>query len=107
MIVSDWAMAETASAIAMKVRTGALAVETAREALVDFDSWVAVVGSQEAVVPGDIAAAANFLRRFDLPLKAPDALHIAVCRRLGAGLLTFDTQMALAAARLGCTVLPA
>jgi hypothetical protein len=107
LIVSDWAIAELAAAVSLKVRSGALALLGARSALAEFDSWVASVASHEAIVPADVTVATAFLRRLDLPLRAPDALHIALCRRLGAGLLTFDRQMATAAVALGCDVLAA
>jgi predicted nucleic acid-binding protein len=107
LIVSDWASAELASAVSLKVRGGVLALPDAQSALAEFDSWVASVASHEAMLPGDVAVATRYLRRLDLPLRAPDALHIALCRRLGVGLLTFDRQMATAAAALGCHVLPA
>ena len=46
------------------------------------------------------------VRRLDLGLRAPDALHIATARRLGATLFTFDLGMASAARMLGLSLLP-
>jgi predicted nucleic acid-binding protein len=54
----------------------------------------------------DFSAATVFLRRFDLGLRTPDALHIAIAARLGAKLVTFDVKMAAAAAALGLDVKP-
>jgi uncharacterized protein len=51
-----------------------------------------------------IAVATTFLRRLDLPLKTPDAIHIAIAQRLGATLVTFDRQMAASARALGTPV---
>jgi predicted nucleic acid-binding protein len=45
-----------------------------------------------------------FIRRLDLPLKAPDAIHIAIAQRVNAQLATFDQQMANAAGAVGHTV---
>ena len=56
------------------------------------------------MTPGDLAAATMFLRRLDLPLRTPDALHIAIAQRLGATLVTFDRQMAASAHALGTAV---
>jgi uncharacterized protein len=53
---------------------------------------------------GDIAQADLFVRRLDLPLLAPDAIHIAIAQRLRATLVTFDRQMATAARTLGLAV---
>jgi predicted nucleic acid-binding protein len=41
------------------------------------------------------------IRQLDLPLLAPDALHIAMAKRAGAVLATFDTKMAASAKNLG------
>lgn len=45
--------------------------------------------------------ATAFVRRPDITLRAPDAIHIAAASRLGATLLTLDHGMARAAAALG------
>jgi predicted nucleic acid-binding protein len=52
----------------------------------------------------DIATAITFLRRLDLPLKTPDAIHIAIAQRVGGTLVTFDRQMAASARALGTPV---
>jgi predicted nucleic acid-binding protein len=44
------------------------------------------------------------LRRLNLRLRAPDAVHLAMAERLGAKIATFDKQMANAANRLGISV---
>jgi predicted nucleic acid-binding protein len=40
-------------------------------------------------------------------LRAPDAINIAIARRLGVALETFDTGMASCASTLGVAVAPA
>jgi predicted nucleic acid-binding protein len=52
----------------------------------------------------DIAFASVVLRRLDLNLRAPDAINIAICNRIGAALATFDEPMAKAARALGVKV---
>jgi predicted nucleic acid-binding protein len=47
------------------------------------------------------------VRRFALGLRTPDALHLAICRRLDLPLLTFDRRQAAAAAALGIACDPA
>lgn len=49
----------------------------------------------------DLVDAEGFLRRLDLNLRTPDALNIAIARRLGIPLATFDGKMAAAASALG------
>jgi predicted nucleic acid-binding protein len=52
----------------------------------------------------DVAVATAFLRRLDLTLRAPDAIHIAIAQRVDATLVTFDQGMATAALALGRAV---
>ncbi len=76
----------------------------ARAALATFDAWTARVATRVELVAADIAAATAFLRRLDLTLRTPDALHVAVAQRLGSELLTFDARMAASARALGAGV---
>lgn len=52
------------------------------------------------IAPGDIAAATLLVRRHDLKLRAPDAIHIAAAERLTTTLVTLDINMAAAARAL-------
>jgi predicted nucleic acid-binding protein len=105
-IVSDFAAAEFASATARRVRTGELAAEGAREAFADLDRWL--LGGVERIetTSADVFAAGGLIRRLDLNLRTPDAIHIAVCRRSDAVMTTFDRGLAVAAEALGLTVKP-
>ena len=104
LIVSDFAAAEFASAIARRVRTRETTVEDARHDLADFDVWTARLTERTELNAGDVAAATAYMRRLDLTLLTPDALHIAIARRLDATLVTFDRGMAAAARTLGVAV---
>jgi predicted nucleic acid-binding protein len=104
--VSDFAAAEFASVIARRVRGGDLDQADARAAFAHFDQWVAALAVPLALLPADIAAAAAFLRRLDLALRAPDAMHLAITQRVGARLLTFDAKLAMAAHHLRVPVAP-
>jgi predicted nucleic acid-binding protein len=42
-----------------------------------------------------------YVRRFELMLRAPDALHAAACKRAGHRLVTLDKRLAAAAKDLG------
>ena len=61
----------------------------------DFDTWTARASQRVATLSADIRAAEAILRRLDLNLRAPDALHLATAQRSGAILATFDDRMAL------------
>ena len=71
------------------------------------DGWVAVNAEPIEVESADMRVASTFARRFELSLRAPDTLHVAVCRRLGLPLFTFDERQAAAAERLGVGRSPA
>jgi predicted nucleic acid-binding protein len=43
---------------------------------------------------GHYRLARDYIARFDLPLKAPDALHLALCSAEDLTLLTADRQLA-------------
>ena len=72
--------------------------------LADFDAWRAAMSSPVEIAVSDARLADIFVRRFDLGLRAPDALHLAIARRLDATLVTLDRRMATAARELGVAV---
>jgi uncharacterized protein len=100
LTVSDLAAAEFASALARRVRTGELLPERARSAFDAFDAWTHRAAQRVEIGSADLRAAEAFIRRLDLPLRLPDAIHIAVAQRLGATLATFDDAMARCAVAL-------
>jgi hypothetical protein len=59
---------------------------------------------REEVATADIEAAIRILRRLDVNLRTPDAIHIAIAGRLGSTLVTFDRSMAAGARALGAEV---
>lgn len=103
-IVSDFAAAEFASALARRVRTGEIDAGAAQSAFSDLDRWIERVAERIEVASSDVVAATGFLGRFDLTLRTPDALNIALCRRANAVLATFDIKMATVARTLGLQV---
>jgi hypothetical protein len=104
LIVSDFAATEFAAVIARKVRIGALSREQAQSTFGEFDAWVDGKCQRAEVANVDCTSAEAMLRRLDLPLMAPDAIHIAIAQRVGATLVTFDQRMAAAARALGRAV---
>ncbi len=106
-IVSDFAAAEFASALGRRVRAGELQIDHARTALSNLDALVARSAERVETTGADVAIAAAFLRRLDLTLRTPDALHIAIAQRVDADLATFDVRMADAARMLGSGIVDA
>lgn len=94
VIVSDFASAEFASAIARHVRIGSFDRKQAQAALFDFDRWKERAAMTATIESGDVTAAAAVIRRLELNFRAPDAIHIAIAGRLGADLATFDEGLA-------------
>jgi predicted nucleic acid-binding protein len=105
LIVSDFAAAEFASAIARRVRMKQIADDDARSVFVTFDAWTARDTSRVQTTSADVAATAAVLRRLDLTLRTADALNLAIAQRIAADLLTFDEKMAESAGALGMNVL--
>ncbi len=104
LVISDLAGAEFSSVMARRVRTRELRAGEARTAFANFDLWC---GSQTRIVGiegVDVAHATNLVRRLDVTLRTPDALHIAIAQRSGSALLTFDRAMANVARTVGIEV---
>lgn len=103
---SPLSLAETSSAIGRRVRMGEIRAEDAHRHLKSLDLWAASAIAVCEITSDDFLNATAFIRRFDLALRTPDALHIAIAGRLGARLLTFDATMAAAASALGLAPAP-
>lgn len=104
LLVSEFAAAEVASALSRLVRVGALEPGDAAARIADFDAWRAAATVDVDIQPSDIRLAHVFVRRFELMLRAPDALHAAICRRTDCLLVTLDRRLAAAAGELGVRV---
>lgn len=102
--VSDFAAAEFASAVSLRLRRKQIALPEAMEILNIFDEWTARNARMIPLAPVDFPTATAFVRRFELGLRAPDAIHLAVSHRLGSPLLTFDIRQARAARVLGISL---
>jgi predicted nucleic acid-binding protein len=102
--VGDFAAAEVASALSRLVRMERLTATEAAERLADFDEWRASATEVAEMDTHDCRLANTYVRRFDLKLRAPDALHAAICRRLELQLATLDRRLAAAARALGISV---
>lgn len=104
LMVSDFTAAEVASALSRLARMGTVSAEEALARLADFDAWRTAETETIELQPSDARLANIFVRRFDLKLRAPDALHVAICRRTGNVLVTLDGRLARAATELGVGV---
>ena len=77
-LISDFAAAEVVSAISRLLRMRLLTEEEGSTRLADFDAWRAAASSAADMHAADARLAYAYVRRFDLRLRAPDALHLAI-----------------------------
>jgi predicted nucleic acid-binding protein len=103
-IVSDFGSAEFSAVVARRVRMRTITSDHGRAALAIFDAWTARSARRVILSGEDVASADTYLRRLDLTLLTPDALHIAIAARIGATHVTFDRAMASSARALGMAV---
>ncbi|HEY4114778.1 MAG TPA: type II toxin-antitoxin system VapC family toxin [Rhizomicrobium sp.] len=101
LVLSDFVRTEFASVVGLRVRTKEIGRSEARAAFSNFDVWSKKRITAVQIDPIDIEVAEGWLRRLDLTLRAPDAINLAVAKRLGATLATFDNKMASCATTLG------
>ncbi|MDZ4374060.1 MAG: type II toxin-antitoxin system VapC family toxin [Phenylobacterium sp.] len=106
-MVSDFAAAEFASALATRFRAGTLTEPEVRSAHAVFDSWRLAAIRTVEIVPSDVLEADRILRTLRHALRAPDAIHVAAATRLGARLATLDLTMAREARVLGLDTIDA
>jgi predicted nucleic acid-binding protein len=106
LVVSAWTLTEMASVGALKERTGRTSPVERAAALAAFHRFVADSLTLVELDPGDFRTAAVLLDAPTLSLRAGDALHLAVARRLRAQLFTLDRRQAGAARHYGIPWLP-
>ena len=106
LVISDFAAAEFASAVARRVRTRELNQDQASAAFSAFDTWSGIRGQRAETKSADVANAEALLRCLDLSLRTSDALNIAIAQRIKASLATFDIRMAQSAEVLGLEIAP-
>ncbi len=102
--VSALAMGEVASGLSRLVRMKLLKLTDARDRLADFDLWCTSSTLKMDIEAVDVRLADTFVRRFELGLRMPDAMHAAACLRLDHRLVTLDLRFAKAARELGLSV---
>lgn len=95
LISSDWMHTEFASALALKVRSGAIELNEAREAVRELDRLCEAGLPLSAVSRNAFREAARVAGNPGKGVRAGDALHLAVARELGAqAVATADLALA-------------
>ena len=84
------------------VRAGALDLDAERQAEALFSAHLdAGLYVRTHLQAGHYQSARDVIVRFELPLKSPDALHLAAAWHVGHRLITADQQLARNADALG------
>jgi predicted nucleic acid-binding protein len=102
--LSSFVIGETASALARLARMEKLTAADVRDRLASFDRWVVLDAEVIETEPTDVRLAGLFVRRLELGLRMPDAIHIATAQRIGAALATLDVRLAGAASALNVSI---
>ena len=102
---SDWGLTECASALGIKCRRRELDAETAARAFAAIAAFARQSCERIVCAAQHQAEAQAMLGRFDLNLRAGDALHLAMCGHAGATLVAYDTLLLAAASTLGIKAL--
>jgi predicted nucleic acid-binding protein len=101
LLVSNWAVTEFTSALGVRRRAGTLDVREREAAENALDLWLESGVERADLISGDFVVARRLMRSETSPIKAADALHIAVAQRLGCSLATLDVQQRRMAEALG------
>jgi predicted nucleic acid-binding protein len=97
---SDFGWGEFVSAVGRRVRATGQPGATG-DALLDAARLYTVGWRIEPIQTSDILDATEMLRDFNLSLRLPDAIHIAVARRLDCTLISTDRPQGRAASANG------
>lgn len=100
LAISAWTLTEMASVGGIKQRTGVIDAVVRQQALANFQRFASAHFALAEIDPADFRAAAVFIE-MPLNLRAGDALHLAVARRIGARLASLDRRMKEAADAVG------
>jgi uncharacterized protein len=104
LTLSDWTLTEFTSALAVARRVGRLNQAECDAAEAALQLWMDREPPALAVDAADIRAARRSIKSTALPLRAGDALHLSIARRVGCSIATFDNAMRRAAMDLGVPV---
>jgi predicted nucleic acid-binding protein len=107
LVVSSFAAAEFAAIVARLHRTKAIEHSEAYQILEAFDTWRTTLAEPAETRESDIRQADGFIRALSMNVRAPDAINLAIAKRIGAAVATFDKGLAANATALGIDVLTA
>jgi predicted nucleic acid-binding protein len=98
---SDWGLTECASALGIRLRRGELDKDSATRAFRAMTAFANESCDLIACAGHHQKEAQALLARFDLNLRAGDALHLAISQHAQATLVTCDKQLMASAKAIG------
>ena len=101
LAISNWTITEVSSALSMKVRTKEFTAAERDRAATKFDNLRSTNFKLLAVTPAHFWTAARFAARYELGLRASDALHLAIAAQYQATLFSLDRRLIKAGPSLG------
>lgn len=104
LAISAWSLTEMASVGGIKQRVGAIDSATRQQAMALFQRFASARLTLIEVDPADFRTAAVLIES-PFGLRAGDALHLAIARRIGARLGSLDHRQLTAAKGLGIPIL--
>ncbi len=100
LMISAWTLTEMASVGGIKQRTGAIDAETHQQAIANFQRFASMHLVTVEIEPADFRTAAVLIES-PASLRAGDALHLAIARRLNARIASIDRRLCAATEVLG------
>jgi uncharacterized protein len=98
---SGWVATEFASAIGLKIRTGQFDPRDLPELKAQWIEFRSTKLSSIAIEDTDYELAAHMIYHSATGLRSGDALHLAICQRMEAKIVTFDKGLKHAADEFG------
>lgn len=96
-VISSFVKLEFAATISRYLRIDRLSHAAAARFLDFFDRWALEETHCIDVAADDMRRADLMVRNFATKLAGPDAIHLAIARRMGLPVVTFDHRLAAAA----------
>lgn len=97
LLTSGWVETEFASAISLKIRTGQLEARDLQSLQSQWQDFRSVKLRDTNMESTDYERAAQMIYMSATGLRSGDALHLAICERLNAKIVTFDKGLQKAA----------